>query len=121
MISESILCLAMTIFREGRSEPIKAQYSIAEVVHNRSKHPDYPNTYCGVVKQKGQFSWYKGSNSLKPPKYEKEAWDESVKVAKNFYTNKTNYTKGSLYFNHKKLGVRFNKTLKVKIGQHVFF
>lgn len=121
LISESILCLAMTIFREGRSEPIKAQYSIAEVVHNRSKHPDYPDTYCGVVKQKGQFSWYKGSNSLKPPKYEKEAWDESVKVARNFYTNKTNYTKGSLYFNHKKLGVRFNKTLKVKIGQHVFF
>lgn len=121
MISESILCLAMTIFREGRSEPIKAQYSIAEVVHNRSKHPDYPNTYCGVVKQKGQFSWYKGSNSLKPPKYEKEAWDESVKVARNFYTNKTNYTKGSLYFNHQRLGVRFQKTLKVKIGNHVFF
>ena len=121
LISESILCLAMTIFREGRAEPIKAQYSIAEVVHNRSKHPNYPNTYCGVVKQKGQFSWYKGSNSLKPPKHEKQAWDESVKVARNFYTNKTNYTKGSLYFNHQKLGVRFNKTLKVKIGQHVFF
>ena len=121
LISESILCLAMTIFREGRSEPIKAQYSIAEVVHNRSKHPNYPDSYCGVVKQKGQFSWYKGSNSLKPPKYEKQAWDESVRVAKNFYTNKTNYTKGSLYFNHKKLGVRFQKTLKVKIGNHVFF
>ena len=111
----------MVVFRESRSEPISGKFGVAEVVHNRSKHPDYPNTYCGVVKQKGQFSWYKGSNSLKPPKYEKEAWDESVKVARNFYTNKTNYTKGSLYFNHKKLGVRFNKTLKFKIGQHVFF
>lgn len=121
MISESILCLAMVVFRESRSEPISGKFGVAEVVHNRSKHPDYPNTYCGVVKQKGQFSWYKGSNSLKPPKYEKEAWDESVKVARNFYTNKTNYTKGSLYFNHAKMGVRFNKTLKVKIGQHVFF
>lgn len=121
LISESILCLAMAVFRESRSEPIKGKYAVMEVVHNRSKHPNYPDNYCGVVKQKGQFSWYKGSNSLKPPKYEKEAWDESVKVARNFYTNKTNYTKGSLYFNHKKLGVRFNKTLKVKIGQHVFF
>lgn len=121
LISESILCLSLVVFYEARGEPVKAQFGTLEVVHNRSKHPDYPNTYCGVVKQKGQFSWYKGSNSLKPPKHEKEAWDESVKVARNFYTNKTNYTKGSLYFNHKKLGVRFNKTLKVKIGQHVFF
>lgn len=121
MLPESILCLSLVAFYEARGEPVKAKFGTLEVVHNRSEHPDYPNTYCGVVKQKGQFSWYKGSNSLKPPKHEKEAWDESVKVARNFYTNKTNYTKGSLYFNHAKLGVRFNKTLKVKIGQHVFF
>ena len=121
MLPESILCLSLVVFYEARGEPVKAQFGTLEVVHNRSKHPNYPDTYCGVVKQKGQFSWYKGSNSLKPPKYEKEAWDESVKVARNFYTNKTNYTKGSLYFNHKRLGVRFQKTLKVKIGNHVFF
>ena len=120
-MSEALLCLSILVFMEARSEPLVGKYAVMEVVHNRSKHHNYPNTYCGVVKQKGQFSWYKGSNSLKPPKYEKEAWDESVKVAKIFYTNKTNYTKGSLFFNHKNIGVRFGKTLKCKIGNHVFF
>jgi Cell wall hydrolyses involved in spore germination len=120
-MTEAILCLAIAIFNESKGEPTKGQYAVAEVIHNRSNHSDYPNSYCGVVKQKGQFSWYKGSQSLKPPKHENKAWDESLKVAKNFSTKKTNYTKGSLYFNHQRLGVRFGKSLKCKIGNHVFF
>ena len=119
MLSESLLCLAVAIHRESRGESTKGKYGVAEVIHNRSKSDKYPNSYCAVVKQKGQFSWYKGS--IKPPKQKSESWDESVRVAKNFSTNKTNYTKGALYFNHNRLGVRFGRTLKTKIGQHTFF
>lgn len=120
-MNEAILCLAIAIFNESRGEPIKGQYAVAEVIHNRSKHDDFPKGYCSVVKQRGQFSWYKSSKDLKPPKHDKDAWNDSVKVANSFYTNKTNYTKGALYFNSSRLGVRFNKQLKCKIGKHVFF
>lgn len=121
MLDAATLCMALAVFHESRGEPQKAQYAVAEVVHNRSKSEKYPSNYCDIIKQKGQFSFYKGSQTLKPPKNEKESWENSVRVAKNFSKNKTNYTKGSLFFNHKNLGVRFGNTLKCKIGNHVFF
>ena len=63
MISESILCLSLAIFHESRGESKKAQYAVAEVIHNRTKHPDYPDSYCAVIKQKGQFSFVKNHKS----------------------------------------------------------
>jgi N-acetylmuramoyl-L-alanine amidase len=122
MISESILCLAVAIFKESRGEPVKAQYMVAEVVHNRTKHPNYPSDYCSVIKQKNQFSFYKNSNSLKPPRYEMEAWEKSVAVARSFSKNKTNYTKGAVYFNHTRLGVRYKTNIKpINCGNHIFY
>lgn len=122
MISGSLLCLAVVIFMESRGEPVKSQYMVAEVVHNRVNHEAFPNDYCSVIKQKSQFSFYKGSTSLKPPKHEKEAWEKSVEVAKNFSKNKTNYTNGATYFNHSRMGVRFKTNVKPqKCGKHIFY
>lgn len=122
MISESILCLSIAIFQEARGEPEKGQYMVAEVVHNRTKHPNYPNDYCSVIKQKNQFSFYKNSNSLKPPRYEMEAWEKSVAVARSFSKNKTNYTKGAVYFNTRNLGVRYKTNVKpCVVGKHIFY
>ena len=121
LVNESVMCLAILVFNEARGEDIKGKQAVMEVAYNRTKHKSYPKDVCSVIKQRNQFSWYKGSQSLKPPKHENKAWDESLKVAKNFSTNKTNHTKGSLYFNHQRLGVRYGKTLKCKIGNHIFF
>ena len=122
MINESILCLAIAIFHESRGESKKAQYAVAEVIHNRTKHPDYPNDYCAVIKQKSQFSFVKNHKSMTPPKFELESWKESIAVARDFERKRTSYTKGATYFNHVKLGVRYKTKVKsVRIGQHVFY
>ena len=122
MINESILCLAIAIFHESRGESKKAQYAVAEVIHNRTKHPDYPNDYCAVIKQKSQFSFVKNHKSMTPPRYELESWKESIAVARDFERKRTSYTKGATYFNHVKLGVRYKTNVKsVRIGQHVFY
>lgn len=121
MINE-LLCLSVAIFAESRGEPKKAQYAVAEVIHNRTKHPDYPNNYCAVIKQKGQFSFVKNHKSMNPPKYELESWKESIAVARDFERKKTNYTKGATYFNTVNLGVRYKTNVKsIKIGNHVFY
>lgn len=122
MISESILCLAIAIFHESRGENPKGQFSVAEVIHNRTKSDKFPNDYCSVIKQKNQFSFYKNSNSLKPPRYEMEAWEKSVAVARSFSKNKTNYTKGAVYFNTRNLGVRYKTDVKpCVVGKHIFY
>ena len=122
MIDVVTMCLALNVFMESRGEPKKAQYAVLEVVHNRSKHKDFPNDYCSVIKQPNAFSWVKNHKSMKPPKFELESWKESIAVARDFQLNRTNYTKGALYFNHVKLGVKYKTNVKsVKIGNHIFY
>lgn len=42
-------CLALAVYFEARSEPIDAQYAVAEVIMNRVESDRFPNTVCGVV------------------------------------------------------------------------
>lgn len=42
-------CLTQAIYYEGAIEPEAGQRAIAQVVLNRVRHPEYPNSVCGVV------------------------------------------------------------------------
>ena len=44
-------CLTEAIYYEGALEPEVGQRAIAQVVLNRVRHPEYPNSVCGVVFQ----------------------------------------------------------------------
>jgi spore germination cell wall hydrolase CwlJ-like protein len=44
-------CLTEAIYYEGVLEPEAGQRAIAQVVLNRVRHPEYPNSVCGVVFQ----------------------------------------------------------------------
>ena len=76
MIEAAIMCLALNIYFEARSEPIQGQIAVAEVTLNRVASEKHPDTICGVVKQSNKngcaFSWYCDDNSDKPK--EKEAF-----------------------------------------------
>lgn len=49
------LCLASAIYYEAATEPDEGQRAVAQVVLNRVRHREWPNTVCGVV--------YQGSNA----------------------------------------------------------
>ena len=44
-------CLANAVYWEARSEPVRGQMAVAQVVMNRVFSPFYPNDVCGVVYQ----------------------------------------------------------------------
>ena len=44
-------CLANAIYFEARSESLRGQAAVAQVVLNRVRNPTYPNSVCGVVYQ----------------------------------------------------------------------
>ncbi|MGE0611428.1 MAG: cell wall hydrolase [Hyphomicrobiales bacterium] len=44
-------CLATAIYFEARGEPVGGQKAVAQVVMNRVRSPEYPDTICGVVYQ----------------------------------------------------------------------
>ena len=70
MIEAALMCLALNIYFEARSEPVQGQIAIAEVTLNRVASPHYPNDICGVVLQENkdgcQFSWWCDGKSDKP-------------------------------------------------------
>lgn len=44
-------CLANAVYFEARSESLRGQAAVAQVVLNRVRNPAYPKTICGVVYQ----------------------------------------------------------------------
>ena len=70
MIETALMCLALNIYFEARSEPIEGQIAIAEVTLNRVASTNYPNDVCSVVLQENkdgcQFSWWCDGKSDQP-------------------------------------------------------
>lgn len=70
MIETALMCLALNIYFEARSEPIQGQIAIAEVTLNRVASTNYPNDVCSVVLQENkdgcQFSWWCDGKSDQP-------------------------------------------------------
>lgn len=56
----SLRCLATAVYFEAKSEPMPGQLAVAQVIINRTKSGRFPADVCGVVKQRGQFSFVHG-------------------------------------------------------------
>ena len=122
-------CLATAIYFEARGEPVRGQLAVAQVVMNRVRSPDYPDTICGVVFQ-GQWrrnacqfsfacdgvadvpkeqSYWKLANQLAKRVTDGKAWLEDVGHATHYHAN---YVKP-----------KWRREMdKVKsIGRHIFY
>ena len=103
ILTTSLVCLAMNVYFEARSEPVAGQIGVTEVVMNRVNDDRYPNTVCEVVKQgptrpswkdhtvsypvknRCQFSWYCDGKADKI--HDQEAWTQALKVAQAVLDN----------------------------------
>tara|TARA_R110000796_G_C14458816_1_gene424248 strand:- start:92 stop:475 length:384 start_codon:yes stop_codon:yes gene_type:complete len=72
-------CLALNVYFEARSEPVSAQFAVAQVTMNRVLSDKYPDNVCDVVWQRKQFSWTHDGKSDRPR--EKQAWRHAKWVA----------------------------------------
>ena len=90
-MAPELLCLAVALFFEARGEPIDGKELVANVIINRMHHPSYPDTICGVVNQRKQFSFTHDGMSDNPLVYntyhDTLAWEESVDIAKYVLDN----------------------------------
>jgi spore germination cell wall hydrolase CwlJ-like protein len=81
----ALRCLTQAVYYESALEPTAGQEGVAQVVLNRVRDPNYPNSVCGVVYQGAervtgcQFSFTcDGALSQAPVGW---AWDRARKVA----------------------------------------
>jgi spore germination cell wall hydrolase CwlJ-like protein len=73
-------CLANAVYFESKGESLAGQLSVAEVVLNRARSGRFAGTVCGVVKQRGQFSFVRGGRLPAVPRAS-AAWKKAVAVA----------------------------------------
>ena len=55
-------CLATAVYFEARGEPLEGQLAVAQAIINRSTSGRYADTICGVINQRGQFSFDRSRN-----------------------------------------------------------
>lgn len=111
-------CLSEALYFEARGEGLQGQKAVAEVILNRVDHPRFPKTVCGVINQRGQFTYKKARIR------ERGAFVRAQKIAQAALSGAPrNLTKGATYFHTG--GVRpswsrkFERT--TRIGSHYFY
>jgi N-acetylmuramoyl-L-alanine amidase len=121
-ISEDELgCLVENVYHEARGEDVLGQAAVAYVTLNRGRSPDYPNSVCGVVWQKGQFSWTVDGRSDRMT--DLDAIEKAVDIALAVLRGKIeDPTGGALnYYAHHKVKPRWSRHgYKLLIGEHTF-
>ncbi len=129
--AKQLHCLAQNIYFEARGESADGQLAVALVTMNRVKSRRYPNSMCGVVWQKRQFSWTHDGKSDRPD--DQRAWRLAKNIAHFIYYNfdrlparaqrALDLTHGALHFYAPSLAQPYWAKLQVvtrAIGGHVF-
>ncbi|TRW98461.1 cell wall hydrolase [Paracoccus sp. M683] len=114
-------CLAEALYFEARGEGRQGQAAVAEVILNRVKSGRFPNSVCGVINQRSQFSYTIGGRKTIR---NRGTYLRVRQVAENALSGGTgNLTGGATYFHTPAVrpawSRRFQRT--VQIGRHIFY
>lgn len=114
-------CLAVGVYYESKGEPLEGQLAVAEVILNRAASGRFASTVCGVLKQRGQFSFVRGGQLPQPPEGAR-AWKTALAVAKvargDMWDSKVSK---ALYFHARHVSPGWRRARVGSVGNHVFY
>ena len=128
MITETLVCMALNIYHEARSESELGQLAVAAVTLNRVESEAFPNSVCEVVKQGGerrhrcQFSWWCDGKRDTPT--DTAAWDAALRLGRLSLQGMTSDpTKGALYYHATYVKPTWSRKFErtARIGAHLFY
>lgn len=122
-MSDELRCLAGAVYFEARGEPLAGQLAVAQVIVNRTEDGRFPRSYCGVVRQKGQFSFMRGSE-MPQIRDRSAAWERAVAIAQIAHKGMWESEAGDAVFFHARYvrpGWSRTKTRLAQIDTHIFY
>jgi len=123
LATQQIECLAKNIYYEARSESIEGQIGVAHVTINRVNHKYWPDSICGVVYQKSQFSWTDLVKNQTPQN--KELYEDIYKLSELVYNGKIpDNTDGSTFYYADYITKPYwakQMEKSVQLGVHIFY
>ena len=120
--SRELECLATGIYFESKSEPLAGQMAVGEVIANRANSGGrFPSTYCGVLFQRGQFSFVHGRSLPSVPRASRQ-WQTAVAIAKIVDGDlKDSAVGNALFFHAKHVSPGWRLKRVASVGNHIFY
>ena len=115
-------CLATGVYFESKGEPLAGQLAVGQVIANRADSGGrFPSTYCGVLFQRGQFSFIHG-HSLPHVDRDNHQWQTAVAIAKIVDEGlKQSQVGDALFFHARYVSPGWHLKRVASIGNHIFF
>jgi spore germination cell wall hydrolase CwlJ-like protein len=118
---EETECLARAVYYESKGEPLAGQLTVAEVIINRAESGRFASTLCGVVRQRGQFSFVRGGVIPVPPRASRD-WRTAVAIAQIANRDLADgAASGALFFHARHVSPGWRRTRVATVGNHVFY
>jgi len=125
---KNVQCLTEAIYYEAGNQSILGKLSVGRVIQNRVNDRRWPETYCEVIKQPYQFSYYWDGQPETLPrknnKFERRALRESEWVALFILaTPFLDITNGALYYHSNKVQPSWvsNVSYHGTFGDHLMY
>jgi spore germination cell wall hydrolase CwlJ-like protein len=120
--SRELECLAVGVYFESKSEPLAGQLAVGKVIANRAESGGrFPSSYCGVLFQRGQFSFVHGRKLPSVPRASRQ-WQTAVAIAKIVDQDlKDSAAENALFFHARYVSPRWRLKRVAAIGNHVFY
>jgi N-acetylmuramoyl-L-alanine amidase len=116
-----LFCMVQNVYHEARDQSLLGQAAVAHVTLNRVRAPAYPDSVCGVVWQRGQFSWTEDGRSDRMT--DLDAIGTAVDIALAASRGKIkDPTGGALhYYAHDKVKPHWSsRGYRLIVGEHTF-
>lgn len=118
---DELNCIAIGVYYESKGEPLAGQLAVADVILNRVGSGRFPASACGVLTQRGQFSFVKGGR-LPDVDTSRPAWKTAVAVARIARDELwKSPAKGALFFHARRVSPNWGKTRVASLGNHIFY
>ena len=122
-LDEQGKCLATAVYFESMGESLEGQLAVAQVVINRARSGRYPSSWCGVVKQKAQFSFVRSGRF---PRIDAggDAWRKAQAIARIAALNLSSTLSADVLWYHADYvapGWGRRLVRAEKIGAHIFY
>ncbi|MCP1470115.1 spore germination cell wall hydrolase CwlJ-like protein [Sphingobium sp. OAS761] len=120
-LSGDMQCLAGAVYFESKGESLEGQLAVARVVINRARSGRFPDSLCGVVYQRSQFSFVRG-NSMPPIRMNGRSWREAVAIAQIAMDDSwDSRAEGALFFHARRVSPGWGKKQLAAIDNHIFY
>lgn len=120
-LNSEMNCLAGTVYFESKGESLKGQLAVARVVLGRAESPRFPDSICGVVYQRSQFSFVRGGKMPRINKSGKQ-WRNAVAIAKIAVNDAwESSVEGALFFHARYVSPGWRLKRMATIDNHIFY